>query len=275
MKSLLVALLVSGQIGLVYADVVIEAGEDTFVFSDSDKDSEMVKDFTKIAEIHKGAQLTGQKREQLKDELGLGELERMTVSSSKRPGYDEIKMFRGANTDQLFSLLENEHFAGYWLVIARTIGMVADEPAAKRLADFAASPFSDDEAMRVHHIAAREGAVWGLTFATRDQPMPWVREFLISHADAEQWIEDFGDVELDRRTAGKLADNTLRAISRVGSDESLAMLKEVREKHVSEETVRPQSVKSAKQGSESELDYINIMIDQTQVIAKGRAEQAK
>lgn len=277
MKKLMLAMLISGQIGSAHAhsDVVVEVGKETYIFSDGDKDSQMVKDFARIAEIDNEAEKMAQKREQLKDELGLGELERLAVSSKREPGYDEIKMYRGASTDQLFSLLENEHFAGYWLVIARTIGMVADEAAAKKLADFATSPFSNVKAIPEYHIAAREGAVWGLTFATRDQPMPWVREFLIKHADADQWIRDFGSVELDRRAAGKMADNTLRAISRMGNEESLSMLKEVRDRHLAKAPVQAFSAESTEQKGADELDYINIMIDQTQVIAKGRAEKSK
>lgn len=69
----------AGQIGFVHAGIVITAGEDTYVFSDSDKDSKMVKDFTRVSEAQEKAHQLGQKREQLKDQLGLGELERMTV----------------------------------------------------------------------------------------------------------------------------------------------------------------------------------------------------
>lgn len=275
MKRLLMTALVAGQICSVNAEIVIKAGETTFGFSEADKDSAMVKSFRRVAEIeNKGLELR-EKREQIKDQLGLGELERMTVSGSE-PSYETLKMYRGANTDQLFSLLQNEHFTGYWRVIARSIGIVADEESAKRLASFAASAFPlDNEATRQYHIAAREGAIWGLLLADRDQPMPWVKEFVIAHADPDQWVKDFGNKELDHETAQRLAKNTLSKISYMGSAESLAILKEIRSHHSSQASVQPFSEDASDAKKGEELDYIDALVEQTQLIAKKRAEQAE
>lgn len=274
MKRLVLAAFLSGQIGLVHAEIVIQAGEKTFTFADSEKDSQMVKGFKKYAEA-KNAGLEQQKKlDQLKNEMGLGELERLAVSSPE-PKHDDVVKFRGANTDQLFALLANENFEQHWIIIARTIGIVADEEAAKKLAAFATTSFPKDSEALEWHIEAREGAMWGLTLATRDQPMPWVREFLISHAKASQWVQDFGGDELDLEVAEVLAKNTRRMISRMGNGESLEMLKEIREGHVSKSRVQPASTESAVSERDQNLDHIDLLIKQTQEIAKLQAAHAE
>lgn len=273
MKKLILAALVSGQIGLAHAEIVIQAGNQKFTFADSEKDSQLVKQVTKHAEIENSGLELQKSREQIKDEMGLGELERMAVSGSE-PRYDVVLKYRGANTDQLFALLKNENFTGYWLLIAKTIGIVADEEAAKKLAEFATTAFPQDSEVLHYHITAREGAMWGLTFAVRDQPMPWVRDFLIAHADAGQWVEDFGAGELDLKVAEVLAKNTRRMISRMGSDESLAMLVEVRERHALKAPVQPANATSAAPEADPNLDHIDMLIKQTQEIAKQRTARA-
>ena len=178
-------------------------------------------------------------RSQKADQLGLGTLERMAISPN-RINYEDIKMFRGADTRQLFSLLNDRDFVVYWDNIALVIGMVADEQSAKKLADFAATPFPQGDNERGRQIAAREGAIWGLMYAINNRPMPWVNEFVIAHGTEEQWIRNFGEENLSPGTAKKLAFNTWDVLARTGSEESLAMLNEIQAR-VSNE-VQPQSV---------------------------------
>lgn len=136
-------------------------------------------------------------REQIKDEMGLDELERMVVSGTE-PDHEDVLEYRGA---RLFALLKDEKFAHYWLIIARSIGMVASEEAAKKLAAVAITASPTNSAAWKWHVKARAGAMWGLTPATRDQPRPWIREFLILHADADQWIKKSGEHEIDPTVA--------------------------------------------------------------------------
>lgn len=294
MKKLIFAMLTCGLAGLAFAedkigdrtiavdkapmetrdngDIAIQAGETTYVFQEGDKESANEFAVTAAA-LNKGLELR-RKREQLKDDLGLGELERLTVSTSG-PRYEDIKMYRGANTDQLFSLLENHSFKMSWRLIARTIGIVADEEAAKRLASYASSPFPlDDSATRQYHIAAREGAAWGLMLATQNQPMPWVREYLLAHSDIDQWVQNFGDTEIDRDLAHRMAKNTINAIARMRDSNSVAMLEEVRERHLLKSPVQSLSKESDSIAEpDRELDFIEGTIDVTQQVIKQKEKR--
>jgi hypothetical protein len=140
-----------------------------------------------------------------------------------------VKGYRGANTDQLFALLENPHFSAYRDNILWTIGAVANESAARRLADYLSSttPLNNGSSQG-EYIRLREYGLLGLTLALKDQPMPWLNDYLIAHADPEQWMKNLESVGIDRDTATMLARRSIVVISRMGYGEPLAMQQEIR-----------------------------------------------
>lgn len=163
MKRLFLTVLAVSHIGLANADVILDAGDSVFIFDDSDKDSAMVKDYVNIAEIEKRGHERRQELNQLKDQLGLSELERMAVSSRRPPDYGVIKkQYRGADTDALFSLLKNENFSSFWHEIAKVIGAVGSEEGARKLASFLKSPLQFTEKTRRTYLSARKGGALGL-----------------------------------------------------------------------------------------------------------------
>lgn len=167
-------------------------------------------------------------RSELIKNLGLGELERSALGWSR---YKDIKVYRGANTDLLFTMLKYKEFATSWNYIAWTIGAVADEAAAKKLADYLSTPEQlDTRGEKSIYIQTRTGGFLGLTLAAREQPMPWINDYLMTHADPDEWIKIFKakNLDIDDYLARKLAGRAAIAIARMKHGDPLGMLQEVR-----------------------------------------------
>lgn len=207
------------------------------------------------------------------DELGLGNLERLALGI---PRYVDVKMFRGANTDLLFSMLGHAELAADWRYIAWTIGAVADEAAAKKLADYLSSPPSTSLATHSpsqSYLDVRRSGFLGLTIAIRDQPMPWVNEYLMTHADPDQWVKIFKaeNIQIEKRLAKNLAASAAIAISHIVDGDPLAMLQEVRERQLSKLPVQPLAAGKKSEEVTSALEYVDAAIRQAKRQAEARA----
>lgn len=239
-KTSIYALSLLGLLGFgVYTAFAEDKARDSasVVFSG---DPELVEGIKASQARAAAADKKAEARAQKADQLGLGELERMAISPS-RVDPEKVRMFRGADTSQLFMLLNDRDFAGYWKDIALTIGMVADEDSAKKLAEFASTGFDANDSKLGRQIEAREGAIWGLVHAMSTKPMPWAREFVIEHGSKAKWVENFGKENIKPGVARKLAFNTWDVLARVGTDESLAMLREIQERELGASEVSAQS----------------------------------
>ena len=196
----------------------------------------------------------------LKDDMGLGDLEHLAL---RMPRYSNVKTYRGANTDRLFSLLNDAEFSNYRHRIAWTIGAIADEPAAKKLADYLSSPASLETATdRALYTQIREHGLLGLALNLSDRPAPWLREYLIEHSDPDQWKRNFDDTEIDRGTAEHLAGVTASVISRMIGGDPLVMLQEVRERRLAKLPLQPLAADEANGLVNSGLEYVDAAIRQ-------------
>lgn len=288
MKNLIFALLIGSQIGWVGAETTdpdeyepvvggtdrapitvndrgmfeVQVGEQKLIFTNLKSAQETALYAAGINSAHERSKVL----DQIKDDLGLGDLERMAVGRS-HPSYNQVKIYRGAKTDQLFALLENEDFLNFRYRIAWIIAVVADEAAARKLADYISSPLPiKDGGSGGVDIRTREYGLLGLSLATRDQSMPWVKDFFFAYADMDQWMKSLAESNIDRRDAKSLAMTTIGTISRMAHGEPLAMLEEIRKRRLSKSPVRSLGLDSASEKPDGEvtLEYIDVMIEQAQ-----------
>ncbi|MBC6907506.1 hypothetical protein DWB84_18890 [Saccharophagus sp. K07] len=197
-------------------------------------------------------------RSELLKNLGLGELERSALSWSR---YEDIKVYRGANTDLLFTMLKHKELATSWNYIAWTIGAVADEAAAKKLADYLSTPEQlDTRGEKSIYIQTRTGGFLGLTLAAKEGPMPWINNYLMTHADPDEWIKIFKakGLEIDNDSAKALAARAVNAITQLGQGDPLVMLQEVRERRLAKQPIQPLAAGKHK---ESFVEYIDGRIE--------------
>lgn len=252
MKKIYLVLMLIAWNGHVVADNVVTEGYKKYILDESKKSDSLLNAIKRSKNLSEN----GQSRRDAIDNLGLGELEKIAVSHSPIDE-DKILQYRGANTNLLFSLLENPIFQSSWHNIGVIIGFVGNEDNASKLAQFISSPMKiEPQGIKEYHYDARVGAMIGLYHVSTHIELPWIKEFMVSHSFVDRWVRELALDQTEHKTAIILTQKTASAIAKIGNTESIDMLIEIRNRYLSSETFESNAIGTEQAFTKESLDTL-------------------